>query len=169
MKKNIISFILSVILIFTFNFKSNANNYLSLNKEQKINLQEKNYETISYNDKSNNFLWITNIFIAGLSQILMGDINRGLKFLYVELGLTALGVIVVLAFQPIASLFLAPSESMKGLALQVVLVYSIIILILSNNIVSIVDAINMNQELKKSNISIKIDGNSLILCNNIKF
>lgn len=163
MEKQILSFIISIILIFTFNIKTEANEIINSNLNFGIssNLELKdNYDTISYNSKSNNFLWVTNIFIAGFSQILMGDLNRGLKFLYIELGLIALDILIILGFQPLASLFLAPSESMKGLAIQVILVYTVIILIIINKLWSIIDAINMNKEIQDNNLSIKLDNNN---------
>lgn len=42
----------------------------------------------------NNMIWIASIFIAGLGQILMGDLWRGLKFTLIVYGIGIVGSVL---------------------------------------------------------------------------
>src|SRR5687768_777764 len=44
---------------------------------------------------ANSMMWIASIFIAGLGQILMGDLWRGLKFLLLEVGLAVVSAVLI--------------------------------------------------------------------------
>lgn len=98
---------------------------------------------------ANSMMWIASIFITGLGQILMGDLWRGLKFIFMVVGLYAVGVILtVIATMGAAGA--AAGGNIAGLS-GLAGIFGIISLILTLgalavHIWNIIDAYNMSQE-----------------------
>ncbi|MFN8578738.1 MAG: hypothetical protein U0354_18060 [Candidatus Sericytochromatia bacterium] len=97
---------------------------------------------------ANSMMWIASIFVTGLGQILMGDLWRGLKFIFMVVGLWAVGVILgfVGAAGAVSSVITNP-----GAAAGAAGIFGIIGLVLSLgalaiHIWNIIDAYNMSQE-----------------------
>ena len=97
----------------------------------------------------NSMMWIASIFITGLGQILMGDLWRGLKFIFMVVGVYAVSIILgVIASASIAGAAtsgnLAGATGLAGILGIVGLVLSIGALAV--HIWNIIDAYNMSQE-----------------------
>lgn len=105
-------------------------------------VQEENILSMSVNKKTpaTNFLWITNFFIMGLGQMLMGDIWRGLKFyVYIVIEFVlAIGIGVIMKLAGVNNATVSLWSGISGLlvGLSIPVFY----------IMSIVDAYNMSQE-----------------------
>jgi hypothetical protein len=90
----------------------------------------------------NSVLWIASIFIAGLGQILMGDLWRGLKFLLLEIGLAVVSAVII----PILITAGGAAGVATGFGIAGILGLVIWVAILAVHIWNIIDAYNMSQE-----------------------
>ncbi|MBC7475228.1 MAG: hypothetical protein H7263_13120 [Candidatus Sericytochromatia bacterium] len=91
---------------------------------------------------ASSYVWLASIFIAGLGQILMGDLWRGLKFTIIVYGL---GII----WSVIAGVLIggAATSGNYGLVSTISYVgYAVYLVIIAAYIYNIIDSYNMSQE-----------------------
>lgn len=91
----------------------------------------------------NNMMWIASIFIAGLGQILMGDLWRGLKFTLLAYGVGIAGSIVT----AILGIVLTASGALAVLTILPIIGLVIWLVALVFYVLNIMDAYSMSQEV----------------------
>ncbi len=94
---------------------------------------------------ANSMMWIASIFVTGLGQILMGDLWRGLKFIFIVVGAYAVNIILgVIAAGSALTGNVGATAGLAGIFGIVSLV--VWIGVIAVHVWNIIDAYNMSQE-----------------------
>ncbi|MEK7434379.1 MAG: hypothetical protein AABZ74_14700 [Cyanobacteriota bacterium] len=117
----------------------------------------------------NNMIWIASIFVAGLGQILMGDLWRGLKFTLIVYGTFIVGGIVtailtgILATVSVGLAFLGPIIGLVvyiiGLIFYVLNIMDAYSMSQETSGMSSIDSAKFAEELQKLNDTFKVGNN----------
>ena len=153
MLKRFLVSLLAFVTVFVYNSSSWAAAEKAEKVAQVVQLQQEKFALASDEapfqiaarksmGMDNNMIWIASIFIAGLGQILMGDLWRGLKFTLIVYGIGIVGS--VLAGILVAVLVAGGGVGLAFLGPIIGLVVWVVALIFY--VLNIMDAYSMSQE-----------------------